>query len=824
MTRTPRIFIPPLALFGVLLGIVAFETPALAQGAGAERHVSRSKYELLFAEGNKVEARAQEQMEGGNKDAKKTYRKALRTYQKVMALNPKFEKAYLRIAHIYGVLGEHQPAAAVLKRALGLRPNDTDLKDALGLHLFYGGYKQEAIVLLEAAVAGNRGGLDLLVMVTDFYRSTNKPRKTLPLLRRILRQKPKAHNRRVQLGTTLIRLNQPKKAQAACAKVPKSAKKHYAPAQICVGDALLRDHKTKEALGTYQALAKTIGNKTSQGRQLSLKIAGTLERLGYHRKALKLCVGYTAREPRSARGYLCAGDSLRSLGRCQDSEKQLQYALRLYSRSSRIYRSLAKTYARCKKLPLARKNLAQAIRMAPKDWTLKSFRGNLLRREGKVKQAYDLHRKLAKTRPWSGRLRAELGHDLYYSGQLPQAKASYRQAFKIDPELADARRGLALIGLRDARKQLRTGKLNLATETLQSLHQYGAYQGHINAALAASALLGKRAKAAKGWYDKTPKARRDYWLLQLARGHALLEMGKATEAAAVLGKIDRTELRGRRLAAVQYARAAAEARAGNYETAVAHLRQLSGNRSDKLLAAVSIANARQRWKQGEAKAALKQLGEAKKLSKFLSPENKKRARLLQALAAAENNQAKDALKGLAAFNKMKRPRSSALLVDEYADRSGLNKLQAYLNYRVGAYDRAAKLLARTKSADDLMTAILRGRIYQSYVSGRYGRASKASAQLAKKGKKKGLAAEDKLLHACLDYQMKRKASALKVFQTLAAKIPEAQLNLGIYQDDVERDKRAAYDHYVKYIKRPGAVALAKAQRWVKIKQRIFGFQ
>jgi tetratricopeptide (TPR) repeat protein len=793
---------------------------------GQERHTAVGKYMPIFEDGNKQELLGDQLTEGGKPEAaRKAYTDALHRYQQVLTLEPDYLQAYIRLARIHGLLHQYLAGAALMKHGLRRYPKSMELKEALATHLTLGGYKREGVALLEEVAKDQPDKLAVQELLADNYLADGPVEKAIRPLEFILDKRPEADRRRVELGGAQLRLGKLAQALATFRKIGRSSPA-YTDAQIGIGDTMLQSDQPGPALATYQEVERTLRPSSPQLLELQLRISQSLQQMRRYDEALRRYRTFIAKSPRDSRGYYGAGECLRLAGRYREAVEQLQYALRLYGRSSRVYWSLARSHLALGDIAGAIRWQESAIRLEPGDWRLSSFLGRLYRRQNNPQKALATHHRLLAARGWSAELLAELGHDNFYLGKLDEARDAYKKALKIDPALADAKAGMVLLGLRQVAQLLQAKELTQATQVAQGLLEYKVQTAAVEEYLAAAAIEKGDFPKAIEWLGNT-KRPTPGWRYLLLRGRAELGRGHAKAALAALRAIDARRLSRREVDTVEHITAVAEFGVGDFVAATNRIERLAATNHElrRLLAASLVARANHYWVKGKTSLALKDAQAAAQLKALLSPTDADRAALLVVLAAAELGQKNVSLKALAETEK--KPIAETALNKRYRGKAGKQTLRAVIQYLNGAFEPAAKAmapLAQAKQAPaelkELYLATLRAWAHHLYQAGNHKAAGTVAQQLQKAPNP---SPADELLLACIGYH-KEPAAALAVFKKLAARLPEALLDQGIYVDEVDKDKRAAYDIYVSYLRRSGGRAAPIVQRWVKTKQRVFGFK
>ncbi|MCB9557786.1 MAG: tetratricopeptide repeat protein [Deltaproteobacteria bacterium] len=800
-------------------------------GSAQERHLGEGKHVPLLTKAEAFQRQGDAAMERGDrKAARPHYDKAVALYQEVMVLQPNLVVPYVRVSRIFGIFGEHLKAAALLKRVRTRMPDNLDVKQQLSIHLVLGGYLAEGIPLLEEVAQTRPAVVQLQALLADHYRKTGQSKKAIVVLERILKVRPRAHNRRVEYGEALLQ-NQRYNDALAAFRMVKRGDFAWA-ARFGEGKVLDAMEQPEQALKILITLESLPAPTVEHRRSIYRKIADIQRGQGKYQPALIRYRAYTKVWPKDSRGFYGAGYTLYLAGRYRESEEQYQYSLRLFPRSPRTHAALAKTYLKLGDLKTAVSRQQRAIALAPSDWQLKSMLGTLYRKGGKPKEATALHEKLLASRKWSALLFAELGHDQFYQGQVSAAEQSYRQALKRDIQQVGARHGMVILGLAAVAQQVAKRQLDEATRRLTQLQRYRALNWEILEKQASIALeRGDEAYALK-LLDKVEERRRSRWDHRLLRGRTLLALGRAEPAYQALTAIKGNEVkRPRAQLALSMTLATAEMMVGKADSAIVRLRQLVNSgaapaRSSRLLAMALLRRATTAFVEKQLTRAQNDLEELGGVANRLPKAEQLRYATVGALVSAELGKKEATLKHLKALARQK---TAPFLASSYASAEGLALLRAYVLTRVGEHERAIGLLTpllRGTPSEQVVEAYrgaLRQRAVALYQAGKYKEATRALETLKKQIKGGKLLAADEVLVACIDYQLGNREKAAGEFTRLASQVPLALANLGVYQDDVKHDKKAAYEAYAGYLKHSMGHALPQVKRWADTKRRIFGF-
>jgi tetratricopeptide (TPR) repeat protein len=100
---------------------------------------------------------------------KKDYKRAGELLDKALVVSPRRIDLYILRASIYGIVGQHPSAVALLERARRLAPDNAGVQTALGIQLVQSGRAGEGVPLLEKMVAADPGRYDAQVVLGHQY-------------------------------------------------------------------------------------------------------------------------------------------------------------------------------------------------------------------------------------------------------------------------------------------------------------------------------------------------------------------------------------------------------------------------------------------------------------------------------------------------------------------------------------------------------------------------------------------------------------------------------------------------------------------------------
>ena len=490
---------------------------------------------------------------------------------------------------------------------------------------------------------------------------------------------------------------------------------------------------------------------------------------------------------------------------------------------------MAKAQLAMGKFEAALRNQQRALALSNRDWHLRSYLGTIFRRKGDPQRALRIHQNLSATRTWSSSLLAQVGHDQLALGNPNRAEAAYKRALRVNAKDHEARRGLALLGLRRAERSLARNDTKAAERELRRVVELAEFSPQAERLLAYIALSKGKPQKALTWLDRNSSSSvQRNKLHRLLRARAQLARGEPRDALVTIGRIELARLQPLERHAVQTTAALAELQSGDVESAIIRLDGLPASLKSRapvgtLLAAGLLQRAEQRWRRGELALAQDDISRLSSLSVRLASSLRRRVTALGALVSVESGKA---------LSKADLRRFDAALADSanvavaYRSNVGRGLLKSYVRYRGGDVAGAMRVLrplaSRSATAKQMLQSMVRTQLYEAYRKNRYRQAQRLGRRLSRMVRESLPA--DRMMLAAVEYQLGRRKSAFEEFRALQRQVPEALVAVGIYYDDVQQDERKAFEAFTKYIKRTEGRSLAEVRRWVALKKRIFGFQ
>lgn len=746
---------------------------------------------------------------------------AARALDQAIALNPRRIDAYVLRSAVYAARRQYRDGIALLRRAQQLAPADVDVLTALGSQLVLSGDSRAGVPLLEQVTAKQPRRYDAQLLLGHHWHHAGKWPAAIAAF------------------------------EAYFAHRPNDLAKEDARHRIDLADAYLRFRKPKQALALFQ--------QATEAREIDLRarigVAWATAAIDC-RRARPLLRGLEPIAAAHPEVWLVDGQCALALGDVGAAlERGRRYLDKASGRVAAGHALVGEAYAARGKLREARKALetARALEPTRRRWPVRL--AVVLRRSGELDAALAALEQLGppETPAIDPGWWTELGEVLLARGE-PEAAATRLVA--VLPEV----RGDAMIRTVAGAAQLAAGQAEAAIVTLgeaqaiastprsrkllvDALVTVAVGKLAANDAAAAEPLL-ERADQVEG----TPLVWRNLGITRLA-------LDKPATAIAVLARAAKAEPSGINLMLAARAHAlAGELAAARplYERALAVEKhdpvevaldwaatEVDGG--DPSLAVSALEKTAAAAKAGPLaarhKRALAAARHAAGVGALRAGNGGKAVELLRASAAADpalatrcdlalaavvSGDARDALAALRAVSGQKCP------FPPPADTQAAPILIAFTEGRSAR--RAGKALDRLTSLGGkssgpavvlLSTSIRVVALEAAQDAYRSGRLAEARKYLTSARKASSRVGTDELAHnlAVLDLAEGKIDAAIATFERLAAKVPEALVNLGVAYER-KGDPQRALDAWRRA--RRAGVRFAPLAEWIESKERIYG--
>jgi protein O-GlcNAc transferase len=353
----------------------------------------------------------------------------------------------LAVAHLHlGIVlsAEQKPGAeAEWKKAYSLAPNEPEIALAAGKALSDAGRDEEAVPILEHAVAIDPKSTAARYELALVLQRTNRVTEAVALLEKVVEAQPRNGQALTNLGTALAQMHEAEKGipflKRAVAIDPGNATAHQdlAAAYIQVNQVVDATEELKTAIRIAPD-SPQLHYDLGASYKLQDDAADAIPEL---EKAEQLNPsGY---EPAYALGLLYM-----QAARYKEAAQQLETSLRLNPENGEGWETLGSVYSKLERLPEAASALREAIRRMPDQADSHLILASVLVKQNDTAGAAQ-ERKVAANlmREHMNLQRAEVatnaGKALLKDGKLDDAIVQFRDALAFDPSYADAHLELA---------------------------------------------------------------------------------------------------------------------------------------------------------------------------------------------------------------------------------------------------------------------------------------------------------------------------------------------------------------------------------------------
>jgi Flp pilus assembly protein TadD len=367
----------------------------------------------------------------------KDWAHAEQEFSAAIRLRPDLAGAHLRLGLV--LAAEQKPGAeAEWMRAYEKASQDAGIALAVGRALADAGQDEQALPVLERAVALQPQSTDAAYQLALVLQRANRVADAVALLKRVVEAEPENGDALINLGLALTQLHQGRDAvpylEHAVRLKPDDATAHQnlAAAYLQLNEVAQAEVELKAALkfapDSYQ-LHYNLGT----AYKLQDDAADAIPELEAAEK-----LDATAYEPRYLLGVMYM-----QMGRYPDAAAELEASLKLHPANPEGWETLGNVYNKLDKLPEAVTALREAIRQAPNEADTHLTLASVLMKQNQIAEATS-ERKIGADlmRAHMNRQRAEVatnsGKSLMAGGKTDDAVVQFRDAVGFDPKYAEA--------------------------------------------------------------------------------------------------------------------------------------------------------------------------------------------------------------------------------------------------------------------------------------------------------------------------------------------------------------------------------------------------
>lgn len=336
---------------------------------------------------------------------------AVASYQRAIALNPKFSWYYQTLGETFVQLKQWSEAAAAYKQAIELKPNSAWPHHGFG----------EVLVKLERlpeAIDSYRQAIALNPSISEFYDSLGKAL--------------------FQRGSTLEAIANYQKAI--------DLDSDSSSAYCHLGEALEKQGQTEEAVLCYRQ-ALEIDPAFAEAYQ---KLGGAVAKLGDLNQAAAAYTKASNLNPTSAQVHQKLGETLAKLHRWSEAVAAYRQAVELQSNSATVFHLLGYALAQQQQWQEAAAAYRQASELQPNSPEVQHHLGYAFAQQQKWQEAAAAYRKTIELQPNSPEAYHHLGYALSQLERWEEAVVAYRKAAELQPNSAEVclQLGRALIKMK----------------------------------------------------------------------------------------------------------------------------------------------------------------------------------------------------------------------------------------------------------------------------------------------------------------------------------------------------------------------------------------
>jgi cellulose synthase operon protein C len=790
----------------ILIVFLMAGAPALAQ----YRPPPPTESAQLTRDGDNERADAAKKDAAGDRQgAAALYVKAIEKYEKALTLDADNVEAATGLGAACVARRDYARAVKGLTAFNKAHPDAGEVAFSLGLSLFKLNKFAEALPLLEPLAKADAPEHFMSHYYLGSYALQQKDSaRAVEELQLFLKRRPgelAGGDSQIEemIGRAHLVGRKPVEARAAFERAYKI--KPTSNAQLGIAAALDMQGKSGEALSLVEGLAK----RDAKNPDVVDRLARMYLTRGQLPRAAEVAVELV-RIAKSAPSLILLGDVRAAQKDWKAAVDQYREAVKLQPRATAPILGLARGLEQLGRYDEAITELERTA--GDGDPAILAALGSGHRRAGHYQKALEIHTKLLKQMGKDAQSHILLGADHFAVGQFDEAISDYSAALEIDPGNARARHCLALALQRRAQLRALNTKLTEAAmfdlrraydlEPTESLAQW----------LAAISLSQQKYADAEQTLSTRATAANAAWQSQLLYAYALLGSGKAKEALPLFDKITAAEAQS----AVDLGWALAKLQLEESEAAVKRLS------SAKNLSATAQANlplillklAWTKLTEGDIAGAAREIAQVGATPKGTAVH--KLGELVKALIALENKSYAPAMAGIKSALGERQP---------WFEPAARPLFEAYVEYRMGKPADARKQLAlavKAAGANKLpFAAKLARAIDEREAELLYAQNAAGARPRIEKLLGAGADARTQNNVACARYRQGGQAQAVATWKTLAPKLPEAELNLGLHALQQERDARGALTRFKRYIAAGGGRA-PQAREWVERLSQLYG--
>ncbi len=254
---------------------------------------------------------------------------AARALDQAIALNPRRVDAYVLRSAVYAARKQFKEGVALMRRAQALSPTDAEVLTALGTQLVLSGDSKSGVPLLEQVVAKEPARYDAQLLLGRYWHDNAKWSDAITAYEAYFAHRPPAlaHEdayNQVELGDSYLRFRQPQKALPLFEKAARARKQDLrARLGVAWATAAIDCRKARPLLHDLEPAAERHPDVWLVDGQCALALGDSAAALALGRRYLD----HTQKG--NAAGHALVGEAHAARGQLAEARKELETARRL---------------------------------------------------------------------------------------------------------------------------------------------------------------------------------------------------------------------------------------------------------------------------------------------------------------------------------------------------------------------------------------------------------------------------------------------------------------------------------------------------------------
>jgi tetratricopeptide (TPR) repeat protein len=362
--------------------------------------------------------------------------------KKALELTPKNTRIYLDLAHTYIQMKKPEQAEQTLKEALGLSPNAPELIVAMGdLRVLTGRAEEaEGHYLKAIEVAPEQDGL--YVKLASYFQLSRKWEQAESAYRRLAERKPTDEKPQLVLGDYYVSIGQPDKALGSYKKAVE-----LAPSSTAARDKLIDHHLNMGSIEEAEKLTAAILEKAKKdvsGRYFQGRILLTRSKTD---EALSMLQGVVKDEPRSAQAHHHLGVAYAQQGDWSQAKREFAEAIKLAPTMIEPRNATAALHLALGDVDLAIEEAEHSLRTNSRNLKAALILGDAYLRKGDLKRAKVPFEAILRAIPQEPYSHTRLGIIARNEKHPEEAVQHFEAALAIAPEMVEPLSQLASMKL-----------------------------------------------------------------------------------------------------------------------------------------------------------------------------------------------------------------------------------------------------------------------------------------------------------------------------------------------------------------------------------------